>query len=848
MENNNIMIEENINTVDNKHDKPKKVNHVFRLLEIIALFLIVFDYYRFEGDFGNIVSSMSKIAYPLFFISCGYNLFNDETSKEELRSRLFKKTKKIFIVFVLSALVYFLVEIVQNKKYIEQFMQATFVIPNTVQLICINKPFFSDHNFVFITLLVSYLVIAICPHIFKNKNSLLIPLISILPVALIINLIAVIFHLHIGPIGLSVNSIYRAFYLEALPLISLGLLLRKYSDKLINSNTKLLIIFALIAYIASIFENICSIAIFKYSFEYYIGSILSSVLFVIIAAKFSDKLNCRLLELKGKPDIYFYIYFPMIATFTNYIYGITNLNSNAFIYYTYPLAVVIFTLLFTLVYNFIMCKISRFINGENGAAKLIKNILFNNIYQILILIVPLITTPYVSRVLTPEGVGIYSYTNSIVTYFTIFAALGTVSYGTREIARNRDNKEELSKTFWEIELITVITSLLSLGVWMIVCVNYHEYNAYMWLWSMSIIAMIFDISWLYAGLEKFKYSISINAFFKIIACIMIFVYVKSIEDTWKYVMINSMAMMLGNLSMWIFLPKTVKIVKIEKSKLWLHFKETLIYFVPAIATSIYTVLDKTLIGAITKNHDYNGQYESATKIIGLCKVIGFSAIADVVCSRSSYLFKIADKDRINKLTHNTYNIVLTFSVAMSFGISAIADRFVPLFFGDGYEMTISLIYVLSPVIFIISLSSVAGSLYYIPSGKRGLSAWFLIAGSAVNLVMNIILINLIGPKGACIATIIAETIISSLYITFCKIFTWKDLIEVLWRKVIAGLVMFVVVYFFKKLDISNAYLDIGARIIIGAIVYFSVLLVLRDGIFKSLIERIKTKKEINSVR
>ncbi|MCR5786359.1 MAG: oligosaccharide flippase family protein [Acholeplasmatales bacterium] len=475
---------------------------------------------------------------------------------------------------------------------------------------------------------------------------------------------------------------------------------------------------------------------------------------------------------------------------------------------------------------------------------LFKNIILNNFYQILILIVPLVTTPYVSRVLTPTGVGISSYTNSIVAFFTLFGALGTVSYGTREISRCRDDKKQLSKTFFEIEIITIFTALISLCAFLVLCLNYTEYKDYLWIWSFQIVAVIFDISWLYAGLEKFKYNIIINALFKVTGCVMIFLFVKSQADVAKYIFINCMAMLLGNMSMWLFLPKTVMFAKVELKSIKNHFKETLIYFIPTIATSLYTVLDKTLLGVITKENDYNGQYESATKLVNLCKSIGFVAIADVISSRSSYLFKINDTVRINKLTKFTFDVVLTFSVAMSFGLVCIADVFVPLFFGEGYDLTVTMIYMLAPVVTIIAISYVGGGLYYIPAGKRKLSAGFLIAGSFVNLVFNIILINTVGPTGACISTIIAEGLISFLYMRFCKTYSFLDLANSIWKKIIAGIVMTITVYFISKIGISNLYVNLIVRIAVGAVVYFIVLFILRDNVFKYALEKIKSRKAL----
>ena len=155
-----------------------------------------------------------------------------------------------------------------------------------------------------------------------------------------------------------------------------------------------------------------------------------------------------------------------------------------------------------------------------------RNYIYRLIYEILILITPFITTPYVSRVLGADGVGIYSYTTSIVTYFTLFAALGTASYGSREIARNRDNPEQYSKLFWEIELMTVLTSLVCLVGWVIVIIFSKEYRPYFIALTPMIFATMFDVAWFYTVHEKIIYSVSLNAVFKVIGVLLLFVFVK----------------------------------------------------------------------------------------------------------------------------------------------------------------------------------------------------------------------------------------------------------------------------------------------------------------------------------
>ncbi len=475
---------------------------------------------------------------------------------------------------------------------------------------------------------------------------------------------------------------------------------------------------------------------------------------------------------------------------------------------------------------------------KNG---LFSNIVFNYIYQILLIIIPLITAPYISRVLGPDGIGIFSYTQSLITYFTLFAGLGTASYGLREISRKRDNKQEYTKSFWEIEIMSIISSLIMIISWLVFAIFYNKYRIYMLLHTFLLLQTMFDISWFYQGLEKFKYTTVINSIVKIIGVILIFTFVKTNNDLNLYILIQSLTVAVSSVSMWIFLPKFICKVKISFINLKHHFKETLVYFIPTIAISIYTVLDKTLIGLITNNDAENGYYEQATKIINLLKAVSFSSIVGVMTSRVSYLYKDNKVEEIKKNLLFTLEIVLFLAFACGFGIASIASRFVPIFFGDGYNQTIILLYIMAILLIIIAISNVLGGLYYTPSGKRKQSALFIIVGSIINLILNIPLIYFFKSYGASIASIVAELVITILYLKNCTLLKFFDLLKIIYKKLIAGLIMLLIVFVFDYIFDFNIYFMLIGEIIIGAIVYISTLLILKDQSIKLTISFLKGK-------
>ena len=463
-----------------------------------------------------------------------------------------------------------------------------------------------------------------------------------------------------------------------------------------------------------------------------------------------------------------------------------------------------------------------------------KNFVLNTIYQILIIVIPFISMLYISRVLGAGGVGTYSYTYSIQTYFAMFAALGTVTYGTREIARVRENEEERSRLFWEIELLTVLTSLACLILWGIWILFNHEYRMCYVILTINIIAVIFDISWFYAGMEQFEYIVRQNTIFKVLGLISLFVFVKHESDLYLYIAIMAASTLLGNMTMWLYLGRFLKKVNVKEFNLKRHFKEKLIYFVPTIATSIFSVLDKTLIGAITKDAKENGYYEQATNIVNAAKVVSFVAINGVMESRSSFLFAQGKTDRVKSMIEDSMNYILFMGFGLIFGLVGVADEFVPWFFGPGFYKVPVLIKMLSPVIVIIGVSHCLGSQYYTPSGRRAQSAKFIITGSVINLVLNLILIPKFWSYGAVIASVIAECVITFLYMRNCDGYLrLSQLVKIGWKKLLAGIIMAVVLIII--------HINMFIEIIIGIALYIICLVILRDSSISQGIRMLKNK-------
>lgn len=469
------------------------------------------------------------------------------------------------------------------------------------------------------------------------------------------------------------------------------------------------------------------------------------------------------------------------------------------------------------------------------------NIILSSIHQLLTLFLPLVTAPYVSRVLGAEGTGIFSYTSSIQAYFTLFAALGTGVYGVREIARKRNNKKQYSTLFWEIELLTVLTSSVAIILWLLWAIFSKEFQLIYLILTLNLFAVLFDISWFYTGLEQFVYTIGLNALFKIFGTIAIFTFIKEPSDLNTYIFIIASTSLLSSISLWIYLPKILVKVSLNTLSLKGHLKQTLIYFVPTIATSIYTVLDKTMIGVITQNANENGYYEQATKIINILKSITFTALNSVLGARIAYLFSEKKYDEIKSRIALSLDFIFFIGMAFFFGLLSVSETFVPIFFGQGYDQVIYLLYVFSPIVVIIGVSNCLGSQYYTPAGLRSQSAKYIIIGSVFNLLLNLVFIPVFRSKGAVTSSVLAESLITFLYVKNSNGYVdFKQLASYFNPRFIAGFIMYLIILFIKQY-LPNDLLGLLIQVLIGGMTYFMITYLQKDNILQILKAKISKR-------
>ena len=478
-----------------------------------------------------------------------------------------------------------------------------------------------------------------------------------------------------------------------------------------------------------------------------------------------------------------------------------------------------------------------------GTHSIKKNFLYSLIFQLTGLLMPLVVTPYVSRVLAVEGIGLYSYTESIVSYFVLVAVLGTSTFGQRAISYTQDDPEGRSRAFFEVLLLRLMTAAVTAAAYVgYVFVAVDAANRTIALvFLLNILNVVLDISWLLQGLEEFGKMALRSVLLRLAGVACIFIFVRDEGDLILYTIIMLGAVVLGNLSLWLYVPKYV--CRVRGIRPFRNIGEVLQLFVPTIAIQLYTVLDKSMIGWFSKDgYRENGYYEQAQKLVKLA-VTGVTALGTVMIPRIAYTYRLGDTDRLHYYVYRSYRYVFMMGVPMMFGFLAVADELTPIYYGPGYEKCGVLISIFSAIVLFIGVSNVTGYQYLVPIGRQNVLTMTVFIGSAVNIVMNLILIPAFSSVGASIATVVAEFVVALagfIYLKRKHEFPLAPIFRGSVKYWIAGGGMFAALMVVKR------FLPVTLPALIGLIagaaaLYFLLLLLLRDGFVREILGRVLSR-------
>lgn len=458
------------------------------------------------------------------------------------------------------------------------------------------------------------------------------------------------------------------------------------------------------------------------------------------------------------------------------------------------------------------------------------NYIWNSLYSVVNVLLPFITTPYLARTLGAEAIGQNSYVAANVSYFLLIAVLGTTLYGHRQIATVKNNKYQLSRSFKEILLFRITTTMISFVGFAALLQFGIQYKELYYIYILSFANVILDISWFYKGIEDFKKITLRNFAVRIIHTILIFVFIKTPNDLWLYVLFSASCTIIGNGSMWISLKG--KLIKTESVKPFKNTKGIVLLFLPTIASQVYILLDRSMMGWINGSTYQIGCYEETEKLIRIAISI-IESPSMVMLSRVAFLYKGGKEDAAIEYVYKAYRFAIMLALPMVFGLIAVTERLVPVFWGVGFDYIYRVLPILCLMLPITSISSVTGYSLLIPIGKQNIYTIAISCTAVTNIVLNYILISLMGGVGAAIASVISEVVGMTIQLAWCNrhgiINVWK-IVRFSWKYIVSSAVMLIVVKVFFA-GLRGGVFTLLLVVVVGVFSYSAGLFLLRDDFF-----------------
>lgn len=477
-------------------------------------------------------------------------------------------------------------------------------------------------------------------------------------------------------------------------------------------------------------------------------------------------------------------------------------------------------------------------------SKLKMNFIYQSAYELLIILLPLVTSPYISRVLGAEKIGIYSYTYSIANYFVLFAMLGIKNYGNRMIAKSRDNREDLNRTFSSIFCLHALISVFVIFAYIFYALFIVKENRlYVFIQGTYVLGALFDINWFYFGIEKFKLTVTRNTVIKILTVVLIFTFVKSKNDLWIYVTIMALGSFISQSIVWFFLRRYVSFVKPTWKEVEIHLKPMAVLFIPAIAVSLYKVMDKIMLGSLATKTQV-GFYENSEKIINIPMTI-ITAFGTVMLPRMSNMIAKGDNKETQKYIKISMKYIMFIAFALGFGIASISHEFVPVFFGDEFLVCGPLITVLAITVPFIAFANIIRTQYLIPSCEDKIYIVSVFTGAIVNVIINLLLISRLQAMGTVIGTVFAEIsvcVVQAFYVR--KKLPIVSYIRSFILFTIPGGIMYLVVRMIGNY-MGASILTLIVEVVVGGVTYLLLgalyLLITKDEIIMSTTKKIKKR-------
>lgn len=455
-----------------------------------------------------------------------------------------------------------------------------------------------------------------------------------------------------------------------------------------------------------------------------------------------------------------------------------------------------------------------------------KNFIYNTVFKIFQLITPIITVPYVARVLGSDGVGAYAFTLAVLGYFAMFSVLGIPSYGNRSIAYVRESIEQRSKVFWEIMSVRLVISSIALAAYIAFILTFGgKYKTLYLIQIFAFLSSVFDVSWFFQALEDFKRIVIRDILIRVISIILIFTLVKTHDDLNIYAAILSVSAFISAIYICFCLKGKIILTKIDLKGMTQHLKPIFILFIPVIGFQVYTLFDRILLGVYVGVSEV-GNYEMAQKIIMIASTVTMTLSA-VMYPRMSNLFAKKDFAAIKSYTGKSFRFLNFISIPMVFGLIAVADDFAPWFLGHNFHKVPLILGFSSVLIFLNGWGASLAHQIILPMGREKDIAINAVIGAVLSLILNLLLIPHFQAVGAAIAAIITGITLRAILIYIIRDFLpFREMFKDFWKYLFASLIMFAATYYIGVL-MPAAILTTFVQVLTGFIIYAVITFVLK---------------------
>lgn len=474
-----------------------------------------------------------------------------------------------------------------------------------------------------------------------------------------------------------------------------------------------------------------------------------------------------------------------------------------------------------------------------------KNFVMNALLTMSQFIFPLITFPYVSRILLPIGTGKVSFATSLINYFTMFAQLGIPTYGIRQVAQARDDKMEMTRVTHELLFINIVMSVISYGVLFLALAFVPRLQGDRTLYlvvSLNIIFTCFGIEWMYKGLEEYTYITLRSIVFKAIALIAMFLFIHEKSDYVIYGGISIFAASASNVLNFINARKHIYMHPVGGYRLKRHMKPILVFFAMSVATTIYTNLDTVMVGFIKTDKDV-GYYNAAVKIKSILVSI-VTSLGTVLLPRASYYVEHKDFENLRRISGKALNFVILIACPLALYFILFAREGIRFLSGPAYGGAVLPMQWIQPTIIFIGLTNILGLQILVPLGKEKYVLYSEIAGAVVDFVINMILIPRLASTGAAIGTLAAEFVVFVVQYYVLR----NDVANIFKRlpygKVVIALGLATVASFWVKQFALHVFIALIISAVLFMGVYTTVLVMMKEPLMIEIVQTVNNKLHI----